>query len=648
MTSSKHPHLLIVESVAAGSRELDTLIAELAGQPGFDPYLARQRLIGRGPNLLAEGSKELLRPSANILVRRGWRCWVLPVEAPRLVPTRLRSLHLDDAGLTLFTAEKQIRIQRDSRLVAVLGDLSGSVIGKALKHLMAQNVYSGVDRARPIGDDELQQAILRARPVLDLYLLDEEGEPGDAVRLLPGRFDPRGLGESMSLSAARNLQVVLDQVRQIVEPRILSLDFGLAVLPGCQVEKAAEEIPWERPNLNSLSRFGWLLCRMQACGPHKQADTAETVRPQPPSLPLQPAAVQDLLGEIRGESPPKDPLPEHRSGLPQPPACPRTQGLSRPQWWSMGSALLGLGVFLLLVNPGPLRPVAGYALRTGLLQATLGAVCLWWGFHFLRLKRRVENTPTSKTRSLALGLVEVHGRARRKYALVSPMSQQPCVYYRLRRFRRDRNNRWKLSSSSDSGHVPFYLEDNTGRVLVDPARASVRPRSRQEGFSGQQILMLERSSPVDRDQKWIEEIIAEGRFLYILGHATENRAPRISLRERVVEALRELKTDPVAMQQYDLNGDGQICEQEWSAARKHVEEQLLHQSLRQESRPGTSRDRVVIVHPKHRSLPFIIAETASEAHLTRSYGLYSLPFFAVALFAVAWALLILVEYLGLN
>ncbi len=648
MTASNHPHLLIVESVAAGSRELDALIADLAGRPGFDLYRTRQRLIGRGPNLISEGSAELLRPAADILVRRGWRCWLLPVEAPRLVPTRLRSLQLDKTGLTLFTAEKQLPVQSDSRLVAVLGDLSGTVIDKALKHLMAQKVYNGVDRARPISDDALRQAILLARPVLDLYLLDEDDEPCNALRLLPGRFDPRGLGETMSPSAARNLQVVLEQVGRIVEPRILSLDFGLAVLPGCQVEKATEGVHWERLNLNSFSRFGWLICRMQAYGSHRPVDAAESSRSRPTPPPMQPPAVVTLLEEIREESAPQPPPPEPRGGLPQPPACPRSQGLSRPQWWSIGSGLLGLGVFLLLGNPGPLRPVAGHAIRTGLLPAVLAGICLWWGFHFLRLKRRVENTPTSKTRSLALGLVEVHGRARRKYALVSPMSQQPCVYYRLRRFRRDRNNRWKLSSSSDSGHVPFYLEDDTGRVLVDPARASVRPRSRQEGFSGQQILMLERSSPVDRNQKWVEEIIAEGRWLYVLGHATENRTPRTSLRERLVEALRELKADPAAMRQYDQNGDGQICEQEWSAARKQVEEKLLRQSLKQHNTAAGTRDRVVIVHPKQRSLPFIIAETASEAHLTRSYGLYSLPFFVMALFAVAWALVMLVKYFGLN
>lgn len=117
------------------------------------------------------------------------------------------------------------------------------------------------------------------------------------------------------------------------------------------------------------------------------------------------------------------------------------------------------------------------------------------------------------------------------------------------------------------------------------------------------------------------------------------------MRQRVIEALRELKKDPEALKRYDRDGDGQVCEQEWNEARRQVEEQLLHQSLQEKGRTLPQQDRVIIARPQQRSLPFIIAETLSEAHLTRSYGLYTLPLFGGALLTVVWTIVMLVKYL---
>jgi hypothetical protein len=649
MTKTSIPHLLVVDSVAAGNSELDSLLAELAGKPGIDTYLARQRLIGRGPNLLAEGNRTEMAKSANILTRRGWRCWLLPPTTPLLVPTRLRSLKVEAEALTFYTAGAEIVLERGMAVVAVLADLSGSVIGKHLKHLMVQKVYNGFDQARPIGDKELQQAIFRAKPVLDLYLLNNDGKVQNAIRVLPGRFDPKGLGEAASLSATINLQRILERVQEYASPCTLSLDFGLANLPGCGVEKADTGGPWEQNNLASLSRFGWLMTGLATANPIQPLPTDIQTPSIVPGL-GDVAYVGGLIDELRDEMPPgAEPVvpSTNPTPLPAPPLRPRRGGLSRPQWLSISGTAAGVGVFAALESSVFAQAVMDYGIRPGLLPAALSVALLWGGFHFLRLKRRVENTPTSKTRSLAMGLVEIHGQARRKFALVSPMSQLPCVYYRLRRYRKDRNNRWKLTSCKESDHVPFYLEDDTGRVVVDPLRATVRPRSRQQGLGGQQNLLLDKSSYIDRDEKWIEETIAEGTLLYILGQATENTLRRPPLRQRFIEALRELKKDPTALKRYDRDGDGQICEEEWSEARRHIEEQMLHQSLQDKGRTLPQQDRVVIARPQQRSLPFIIAETPSEAHLTRSYGLYTLPLFGGALLTVVWTVVMLVKYLQL-
>jgi hypothetical protein len=57
---------------------------------------------------------------------------------------------------------------------------------------------------------------------------------------------------------------------------------------------------------------------------------------------------------------------------------------------------------------------------------------------------------------------------------------------------------------------------------------------------------------------------------------------------------------------------------------------------------------VVIARPEQRSLPFIIAETPSEAHLARGFGFFSLLLFGGAMLAVVWTVMMLVKYFGLG
>lgn len=100
-----------------------------------------------------------------------------------------------------------------------------------------------------------------------------------------------------------------------------------------------------------------------------------------------------------------------------------------------------------------------------------GAALFVFGFLALKRKRLIENLPTSKTRSMALGLVELKGRSVAWNCLNAPFSGTPCVYYRYRleEYRsQGKSSKWVTMRSGDSRHCPFYLEDDTGRVLVHP------------------------------------------------------------------------------------------------------------------------------------------------------------------------------------
>jgi hypothetical protein len=109
------------------------------------------------------------------------------------------------------------------------------------------------------------------------------------------------------------------------------------------------------------------------------------------------------------------------------------------------------------------------------------------GFSLLRRKRLIENTPTSKIRSLAIGLVEIYGKVMpeksnkksEEQILIAPFSGKKCVYYNveIEEYRRVKTkegyeDKWVVVHSSES-RIPFCVKDETGSVLVNPESANI-------------------------------------------------------------------------------------------------------------------------------------------------------------------------------
>ena len=107
--------------------------------------------------------------------------------------------------------------------------------------------------------------------------------------------------------------------------------------------------------------------------------------------------------------------------------------------------------------------------------AVAGTCLFYRGFRLLQRKRLILNTPTSKVRSAALGLVEISGLATGPYSLVAPITGRVSYYYRTMVWEwhnQGKNSKW-VKKADESLHVPFYLDDNTGRVLVNPQGADL-------------------------------------------------------------------------------------------------------------------------------------------------------------------------------
>ena len=124
------------------------------------------------------------------------------------------------------------------------------------------------------------------------------------------------------------------------------------------------------------------------------------------------------------------------------------------------------------------QPPDGFLLY--LLMGVGGGIWLvWHGWSAQHRKRLIESIPTSTIRSLALGLVEINGRAEPEANLLtSPFGGLPCVFYSYtveEQVQSGKHTRWKTIANGTS-EQPFFVRDPTGRVLVVPPGANLMLR----------------------------------------------------------------------------------------------------------------------------------------------------------------------------
>ena len=129
-----------------------------------------------------------------------------------------------------------------------------------------------------------------------------------------------------------------------------------------------------------------------------------------------------------------------------------------------------------------------------LLGGLLGLACLAAAFRAGRLRRLVENLPTSKSTGVFIGTVALKGTAESAQPLVSYLAQAACVHYQwtieehwsrmVTETYTDANGKTQTRTRQESGWttvaqggevIPFYLQDDCGVVLVRPEGAKLEP-----------------------------------------------------------------------------------------------------------------------------------------------------------------------------
>jgi hypothetical protein len=97
------------------------------------------------------------------------------------------------------------------------------------------------------------------------------------------------------------------------------------------------------------------------------------------------------------------------------------------------------------------------------------------GFRILQRKRLILNTPASKIRSASMGLVEISGIAVGPHIITSALQQVECYYYRSIAWewkQRGKSSEW-VKAAEETLYVPFYVDDNTDKLLIDPRGAEM-------------------------------------------------------------------------------------------------------------------------------------------------------------------------------
>ena len=173
---------------------------------------------------------------------------------------------------------------------------------------------------------------------------------------------------------------------------------------------------------------------------------------------------------------------------------------------------------------------------------------LWFvhGFRSFRRKRLIENTPTARIRSMAMGLVEVHGRVGLRSQATAPFSGRACAFWQVDVSVQTGKRGWRVVHRNQSGQ-PFYLRDETGVAMVYPQGAECRVQFQVEEQCAGLLLpdcyaqylaehagakgMLWRIGAL----RFRERILEEGQIAYVLGTAMpRSRAVAVSDESAVI------------------------------------------------------------------------------------------------------------------
>lgn len=263
--------------------------------------------------------------------------------------------------------------------------------------------------------------------------------------------------------------------------------------------------------------------------------------------------------------------------------------------------------------------------------ATLASVAMLaaaaWVMSYRRA-RSIGDTPTSKIASAAQGYVELIGRGHHHPGgpILSRCTSLPCIWYRFIIEKKTGGNKWQRVNSGRS-EQSFILDDGSGRCVVDPEQAEVIAKRKERWIKD--------------DYRYTEWLLLPQARIYTLGQFSTVGGSNSNLDERrdVSALLASWKEDKEELlERFDLDGDGEINEQEWMLARQQARRDIRkeHQHVRLQS--GTN-----VMHKPRDGRLFLISDL-DPSRLARRYRMWTWLHLAILFAALASLLWIVPRY----
>ncbi|MBA3065405.1 E3 ubiquitin ligase family protein [bacterium] len=200
----------------------------------------------------------------------------------------------------------------------------------------------------------------------------------------------------------------------------------------------------------------------------------------------------------------------------------------------------------------------------------LGIFMFFWGWELFGIKSMIENIPTSKIRSLPMGIVELKGDALAKYPLETKLNGINCVFYKYKveklvvtGYGKNRRRAWQEIAGGQS-ITPFYIKDSTGSVLIEPFSCDAELERKYYHSEGN----------YDGAKRYSEWYISPGEKLYVIGYAGKSGDIMAQRKEKLLTRLKEIRGSAEEREKYDLNQDGRLDDYEWITAVEDIKKAI--------------------------------------------------------------------------
>ena len=310
-----------------------------------------------------------------------------------------------------------------------------------------------------------------------------------------------------------------------------------------------------------------------------------------------------------------------------------------------GGALLSAATTVYSICMGLICILYGFLLErsnlhvAGIVVFSVLALMAWLAA--VKRYRAIADTPTATLRSAAQGYVEVTGicRAIPGVELLRPHKAPACVWY----FAKSKTKKGGTEYGFARSYEKFLIEDGTGECVIDPQQA--------------EVLLARQKTWEDEDAIYEIRYLLPGDRLYAIGDMCTLRAADGSLmrstdlgaglrrewmqgrRSAEVSALlREWKRDRTTLvKQYDIDGDGDIDQQEWQGTVAAAEREVASQHRDVLRNPGLH-----IMSAPADGRPFLLSNRHPD-ELRHRYNLWAWFYLAVFIATSVWGLSALVE-----